>query len=317
MQQFIITQDLHDTRLDKALDIVIGGHSRSYLQKIIKRGNVTVNGVIISGPSDKVKKNDVICVLDISEPPSQILEVFETELDIRYEDEHLIVINKPSGMTVHPGSGTKNDTLVHALLYHSKQLSDVSGNARPGIVHRLDRDTSGLMIVAKTNFAHNAIAQQIQNRTVKRKYIAVVWGVLSPSNGTIKTNIGRSIRDRTKMEVKSIRGKIAITHYATKLVLESGLMSLVQCNLETGRTHQIRVHMSHMGHSIVGDQIYGNNARKIGKCDKALQVLLAQIKRQMLHSYYIEFIHPVSLDSMSFDSDPPLDMQSLIYFSKP
>lgn len=308
---FKLPKSLDNLRLDKALCLLINEISRSVIQKTIKDGYVKVNQVIISDPNTKVKENDII-ILRLQDPKLPEMQAANIKLDIIFEDDDLMVINKPAGLTVHPGAGNHNDTLVNALLYYSNSLSDIGGTIRPGIVHRLDKDTSGLMVVAKNNIAHARLANQIEKRHLVRKYKAMVWGVLNPPSGMIQTNIGRSINDRKKMTVLKFSGKNAITYYNTEHVFLSNLISLVECKLETGKTHQIRVHLSHKGHSIVGDQTYGHNSRKINNVPMELQSKLAQFKRQALHSWYISFNHPITAMPMEFKADLPADIKELI-----
>lgn len=307
----IIPSDLHGFRLDKALDFLIADYSRTKIQQALKEGNVKVNEVIISVSTFKVKENDAIDIT-LSEPPILHMQATEIELNIIYEDDDLIVINKPVGLTVHPGVGNHQNTLANALLYHSKQLSDINGEFRPGIVHRLDKDTSGLMVVAKTNLAHVNLAEQINDRSLVRKYKALVWGVLQPKIKTIKTNIGRHKTDRLKMTVLKFGGKPAVTHCRVEEILINGLMSIVECKLETGRTHQIRVHLSHIGHSIVGDRTYGHNSRKIAVLPENYREAVSSFKRQALHSRYLAFTHPVSGKYLEFEIDWPQDIKELV-----
>lgn len=308
---FKLPKSLDNFRLDKAICLFINEISRSVIQKIIKGGHVKVNQVIIPDPNAKVKENDIIsfCLQDRKLPEMQAANI---KLDIIFEDDDLLVLNKPAGLTVHPGAGNDNNTLVNALLYYSNSLSDIGGTIRPGIVHRLDKDTSGLMVVARNNIAHAKLADQIEKRHLIRKYKAMVWGVLNPLSGLIETNIGRSPNDRKKMTVVKYSGKKAITHYNTEQVFLTNIISLVECKLETGRTHQIRVHLSHKGHSIIGDQTYGHNSRKINNAPIALRSKLAQFKRQALHSYYISFNHPIKAITMEFKIDLPADIKELI-----
>ena len=296
-------------RIDRVLSERMPHESRSVIQKSIKSGNLKINTKVVLDSSFKVSNADEI---DFSLAP--VAEQTELEpndqipLDIVYEDDDLIVINKQSNLTVHPGVGAYQDTLVNALLFHCKELSSAHplNLSRPGIVHRLDKDTSGLMIIAKNNYAHNDLASQIASRTLIRKYQAIVWGILNPKSGTITTHIGRSKLDRTKMQVLSSGGKIAITHYKTMQILYGGILSLIECKLETGRTHQIRVHLSHIGHSILGDQTYGHNKRKLSQCrDEALRNKLSKLTRQALHSCYIKFTHPKTKLPMEFNSAIP------------
>lgn len=312
--KYIIPEHLSGQRLDKALSLLCHESTRSQIQKAIKDNKTILNSQIISNLSSRVKENDIVEISLIEEIPQNI-EAVNIPLDIVYEDLDIIVINKSSNMTVHPGAGSHNDTLVNALLYHSKNLSDIGGEIRPGIVHRLDKTTSGLMVIAKNNKAHADLAEQIESRNLIRKYRALVWGMIKQVEGTINIPIGRSSSDRKKMTtLKNGGGKTAITHYKVTEIIHGGLFSLVECKLETGRTHQIRVHMSHIGHSIVGDQTYGNNSRKIRGCPEYLKEELLKMDHQALHSFYISFDHPTSKKRMEFMQDIPEDYQHLLSF---
>ncbi|PCJ29703.1 MAG: pseudouridine synthase [Rickettsiales bacterium] len=308
---YTIPENLNGERVDKALSTLCQETSRSQIQKAIKNEKLTLNDQIISNLSARVKENDQVEIIIIEEITSELLPA-NIPLDIVYEDDDMLVINKSSNMTVHPGAGAHADTLVNALLYHTNHLSDVGGEVRPGIVHRLDKTTSGLMVVAKNNQAHVHLAAQIESRELTRMYKALVWGLIKPTSGTIDKPIGRSRADRKKMSTFKTGGKHAVTHYVTKKILHGGLFSFVECKLETGRTHQIRVHLSHMGHSIVGDQTYGNNSRKISGCPESLRPALLAMDHQALHSFYISFIHPKSGDRMEFTKEIPLDYNKLI-----
>ncbi len=312
--KYIIPEHLIGQRLDKALSLLCHESTRSQIQKAIKNKQTILNNKIISNLSSRVKENDVI-EINITEEIPENIEPANIPLDIVYEDSDLIVINKNSNMTVHPGAGNHNDTLVNALLYHSKNLSDIGGEIRPGIVHRLDKTTSGLMVVAKNNKSHVDLAAQIESRNLVRMYKALVWGMIKQTDGTIDIPIGRSNSDRKRMTtLKNGGGKPATTHYKVVEIIHGGLFCLVECKLETGRTHQIRVHMSHMGHSIVGDQTYGNNSRKIHGCPENLKEELLKIDHQALHSFYISFDHPVTKKRMEFVQDLPKDYQHLLDF---
>jgi len=306
-----IAPDLAGARLDKALSSLMPSASRSRVQKAIKEAHVKLNNVIISDSDYKVKENDLI-EITLMDPETLEIEQADIPLDIIFEDDDIIVINKPVGLTVHPGAGNHQNTLVNALIYYSCTLSDVGGDARPGIVHRLDKDTSGLMIIAKTNEAHVIVAAQIERRELIRKYKALVWGVLNPTRGRIENNIGRDRISRQKMAVVKSGGKIAITDYQTEAIFLNGALSLIECKLNTGRTHQIRVHMSHKGHSIIGDQTYGKNNRKAKTLSLDVQNTIADFKRQALHSYYLGFIHPTSNKFLEFTIDLPLDIIKII-----
>lgn len=310
--KYIIPEHLSGQRLDKALSLLCAESSRSQIQKAIKNKRLVLNNQIISNLSSRVKENDAV-EINIEEEVQENIEPTNIPLDIVYEDEDLIVVNKNSNMTVHPGAGNHNDTLVNALLYHSQNLSDIGGEIRPGIVHRLDKTTSGLMVVAKNNQAHVHLAEQIESRNLVRKYKALAWGMVKQTVGIINMPIGRSTSDRKRMTtLKNGGGKSAITHYKVVEIIHGGLFSLVECKLETGRTHQIRVHMSHIGHSIVGDQTYGNNSRKIHGCPENLKEELLKMDHQALHSFYMSFEHPKTGKIMEFEQNLPEDYQSLL-----
>ncbi|MCC8483639.1 MAG: RluA family pseudouridine synthase [Rickettsia endosymbiont of Labidopullus appendiculatus] len=311
MEEYNIPKNLDGFRLDKALVSLISKTSRSQVQKMICDSQVQVNSLIISDSNFKVKENDIISVF-FKDPDPLTMQEADIKLDIFYEDEDLIVINKAAGMTVHPGSGNHQDTLVNALLHHAKSLSSIGGLERPGIVHRLDKDTSGLMVVAKNNFAHVHLASQIESRNLVRKYKALVWGIINPQEGVIRNNIGRDRIIRQKMTVLKFGGKEAITHYKTEKIFFNGIISMVECRLATGRTHQIRVQLSHLKHSVVGDQTYGKNSRKVSCNFSIIPQKLMDFKRQALHSWYISFSHPVSGKLLEFESPLPPDITEII-----
>jgi 23S rRNA pseudouridine1911/1915/1917 synthase len=307
-----ISSELIDMRLDKAL-ATISGFSRTKAALAIKESNVQVNGTTITDQDYRLQEDDIV-TFDITPAPREVIKASDIPINIVFEDSDIIVIDKQSGLTVHPGAGNHDDTLVNALVnYYGKSLSSIGGEDRPGIVHRLDRDTSGLMVIAKNDNVHTMLSNAIAEREVNRIYTALVWGNISPESGTVHTNIARSYKDRTRMTVvSSPSGKHAITHYKT--IRSFGYISMLECRLETGRTHQIRVHLSHIGHSVIGDQIYGNNARKINQYysgDK--KEILQKFTRQALHSSKLEFTHPITKKSLSFTSDLPDDMQKIIY----
>lgn len=311
----IIPENLHGQRVDKALFLLCNNASRNQIQKAIRNQKLILNNKIILSLSTRVRTNDKIDLVLIEEVQNEIVPM-NIPLDILYEDDHLIVLNKSSSITVYPGVGNHKDTLVNALLYHTKTLSNEGGDIRPGIVHRLDKNTSGLMVVAKNNTAHKSLASQIKSRFLKRKYYALVWGIIKPQHGIINQQIARSKINRIRMTTVKYGGKIAVTHYKTLEILKSGMFSLVECELETGRTHQIRVHLSHIGHSIIGDQTYGNNKRKITASPNFLRERLIQFNHQALHSFYISFAHPVSGKYLSFKKDLPESYNDLITFLK-
>ena len=303
-----VPENLAGIRLDKAASSLCE-FSRSRVQQLIKSGDVEVNGNIVKDADLLVTAEDEIMMI-VPPPIDTTMRPCDIELNIVYEDDHLLVIDKQAGLTVHPGAGQHGDTLANALLSHcGDSLSGIGGVSRPGIVHRLDRDTSGLMVVAKNDLAHVSLAEQIANRHLKRVYNAIIWGFITPPLGTITTNLDRSRRDRTMIQVVRSGGKIATTHYRT-LEIHSHT-SLVECRLDTGRTHQIRVHMSHLGHSVFGDPVYGSHGRKLRQYYGEIEDL-AGFKRQALHSCYIEFTHPATHEVMSFASEFPEDISELL-----
>ena len=308
---FIVSAELNNVRLDKAA-CVLSELSRARIQNLICQNCVQLNQVIINDQDIKVKQDDSIV---ISIPPAVKTSILPRNIafDIVYEDDHVIVINKPPGLTVHPGAGNCDNTLVNALVeYCGQNLSGIGGILRPGIVHRLDKDTSGLMVVAKNDLSHASLSAQILERSMRRVYNAVIWGVPTKTKALIETNIARSPNNRTQMRVAR-EGKFASTHYELTKILDQKIASIVQCKLGTGRTHQIRVHMSHIGHSIVGDQVYGHNKRKISNyVSPEKQQQLESFTRQALHSTQLSFLHPLDSREMSFQVDFPKDMQDLI-----
>jgi 23S rRNA pseudouridine1911/1915/1917 synthase len=302
-------------RLDKVLALHAPGLSRARLQALIDGGHVTSGGKPVTQASKKVKAGEAYAV---TIPPAEEAEPVAQDiaLDIVYEDKDLLVINKAAGMVVHPAAGNHDGTLVNALLAHcGSSLSGIGGVKRPGIVHRLDKETSGLMVVAKNDAAHHGLSEQLSSRTLKRVYQAIVWGVPSPRKGRIETNIGRSKTNRQKMAVLASGGKEAVTDYA---VLENFALtaSLVECRLQTGRTHQIRVHMAHIKHWLVGDPVYGRSAvRKflnLQKTDEKTAAALLSFPRQALHAARLEFIHPIGKNKVSLAAELPEDMKKLL-----
>jgi 23S rRNA pseudouridine1911/1915/1917 synthase len=310
----IVPEHLSNLRLDKVIAALFG-ITRTKAQELVKTSNVTLNNKICTDASLKIRENDLLLITIPEQVKADILAA-DIPLDIVYEDNDVIVINKQAGLVVHPGAGNQDNTLVNALeFYYGDEKTDLSSTDRPGIVHRLDKDTSGLMIVAKNEAAHLHLAAQLADRSLSRTYCCIVWGMLPSMNGVIEARIGRQTKDRTKMQVMRFNGgKEAVTYYEIKEILRNGALSLVQCKLETGRTHQIRVHMSHIGHSILGDQTYGNNLRKIlhANLPMVIKDQLREFKRQALHSISIKFIHPTTNKEMSFEVDLPKDIEDLV-----
>lgn len=277
--------------------------SRSKAQKLIRSEQVTLLGKSITNNDHIVKPGDEYAIHLVQPDISTSIEPnYNIKLDIIYEDEDIIVLNKQSGLTVHPGAGTNNDTLLNAVIAYLP-------NNNPGIVHRLDKDTSGLMVIAKNEESHSFLSTSLSNREIKRKYLAVVWGTLSSQQGTIKTNIAPKRGNREVMCVTKTIGKSAVTHYSVQKLM--GCASLVECVLDTGRTHQIRVHMSYIGHSIVGDQVYGKNSSKSAKYTKNSH-FICHFNRQALHAYKLGLCHPKSKKYMEFESDLPQDIRTLM-----
>ena len=308
----------HAGRLDKVLSDLIEGVSRSRLKVLIEDGQVMLNGRMFNDASGKVSPGDKI-TLTIPEAIEALPQPENIPLDIVYEDNDLLVINKAVGMVVHPGAGNQNGTLVSALLYHcGDTLSGIGGVKRPGIVHRLDKDTSGLMVVAKNDIAHNGLASQLVDRSLSRIYQAFVWKMPTPIKGTVNVPIGRDQKSRVKMAVRShAMGREAITHYLRGETFHD-VASLVTCQLQTGRTHQIRVHMNHLGHPLIGDPVYGlppqeqrSLVNRGGYEDDAKEAIL-NFPRQALHAAEIHFIHPVTGEEMEHESDLPDDLESLL-----
>ena len=308
---FVVTEAFNGHRIDKTLSS-LSNLSRVRIQALIAGANVKVDSIVILDQNFKLKQESNI---EVSIPPPVASHIVAKQIDfsIVYEDDDLIVVNKPDGLTVHPGAGNQSDTLVNALVKHcGDNLSGIGGILRPGIVHRLDKDTSGLMLVAKNDLSHIDLSKQISERSAQRIYKAIVWGVPLKSRAVIENNIGRSPANRMQMKVLSC-GKLSSTSYKVIEVLGGNKASIVECKLNTGRTHQIRVHMSHIGHSIIGDQTYGQNARKMQQnLSHEQQDNLLNFKRQALHSFSISFVHPKTKQVMQFESELPQDLKNLI-----
>ncbi len=285
-----VPQEFHGERIDKFLSVLVPDCSRNSIQKLIEQGNVTINGVSVN-KKYKVNTDDEILLITGELKPLDA-EPENIPLDIVYEDDDLLVVNKPRGMVVHPAPGNYSGTLVNALLYHCKDsLSGINGVLRPGIVHRIDKDTSGLLIVAKNDKAHIGLAEQIKEHSFTREYNAIICGHLKETEGTVNAPIGRNPKDRKKMCVTMQNSKNAVTHY--KVITEFDKYSHISLKLETGRTHQIRVHMAHIGHPVAGDLVYGNDKRS------------AELNGQCLHAIKIGFVHPIKNEYMEFSSNLP------------
>lgn len=308
----IVNKDCNGWRIDKFLVKSFPEISRSQIQRLLKDGNITRDGLIISDNSLKVKEGEEYALV-IPEPVDAIPVPEDIPLEIVYEDDDLLVVNKPAGMTVHPAPGSPNGTLVNALLFHCQdRLSGIGGVKRPGIVHRIDKDTSGLLVVAKNDMAHKHLSAQFSEHSIERTYYAVVFGVPSPLSGKIEGDIGRSPYDRKKMALVKKNGKAAVTNYKT-LEIFKNVASLVQCNLETGRTHQIRVHLSSLNCNLVGDGLY-EKAKKISdkNMDEDSKNFINKFPRQALHALSLGFIHPRTHKNLSFSSEIPCDFKELV-----
>jgi len=289
--------------------------SRTRIKNLILKKNLKLNNQILISPSKKVSKGDLLS-LEIPEPKLASLKPYKFKLDIIYEDKDIIILNKPAGIVIHPGAGNYDNTIVNALMnYCGGNLSNIGDELRPGIVHRIDKDTSGLIVVAKNNFAHENLSIQFNKHSIKRVYQLLIWGKLRPRTGTIKTLIKRSTKNRQLMEVGSTKGKVAITNYKTLEVFENNktpTLSLVECKLETGRTHQIRVHMSYKGNNILGDKKYKKKFKKFKNIDSKLEDLLLKLGRQFLHAKTLGFTHPLSGEKVEFSSFLPQELENIL-----
>lgn len=286
--EFIVSEAQNGLRFDKLCVEILPDLSRTRIQDLIANGFITINDLEVKA-NTKVRTNDIISA-EWPEDEELKVEAEEMDLDVLYEDKDLIVINKPKGMVVHPGAGNPNHTLVNGLLAHCKDLSGINGVLRPGIVHRIDKDTSGCLVVAKNDLAHQNLSEQLAKRTLKRTYIALVHGVIQHNVGTIEAPIGRDKSDRQKMTVTSMNARPALTHF--KVVKRYEAYTLVECQLDTGRTHQIRVHFQYINYPIVGDPKYS--------IKKTLET-----QGQCLHAQRIEFIHPRTQEVMQFEAEMP------------
>lgn len=296
-ERFSVTPEYVHTRIDHFLVKQDIGISRTYIQRLIKDGHVTVNDKSVKS-NYRLRLNDEIVVIV---PPPTELEILPENipLDIIYEDSSIIVINKPAGIVVHPAAGNYSGTIVNALLYHCKDLTGIGGKERPGIVHRLDKDTSGVLIVAKNDHSHQHLSRQFKRREVEKRYIALVAGVVKKESGTIEVPIGRDIKDRKKISPMTKRARTAVTHF--KVIERFKNASLLEIKIETGRTHQIRVHLSYFKHPILGDVQYGGkNMRNWNNIN---------IPRQMLHAERLGIIHPATEKFMEFKAEAPGDMK--------
>jgi 23S rRNA pseudouridine1911/1915/1917 synthase len=302
-----IPSELDGTRLDRAIAQLAPELSRNAITRLIEDGRVAIDGTAAAKKSIVVRAEQLIS-LDIPPPASQSVESQDLPLDVLYQDSDIVVLSKPPGIVVHPAAGHADGTLVNALLFHVGDLSGIGGEVRPGIVHRLDKETSGVMVIAKNDLAHRRLTAAWGTDAVQKEYLALVYGTPKPAEGKIEAPIGRDPKDRKKMAV--VRdGRDAITLYKVAESLRG--VALVRCLLKTGRTHQIRVHLKHIGHPIVGDPLY-SGAQCRGIPDKRLQKTLAAFERQALHAAKLTFVHPSSGEKMTFEAPLPDDMRELI-----
>lgn len=312
--KFEVAKGQQSLRIDKFLMNLIENTTRSKIQKAADTGNILVNDIPVKS-NHKVKPNDVIKVMFEHPPYEHLLKGENIPLDIVYEDDQLLVINKTAGMVVHPGHGNYSGTLVNALAYHFDNLP-MNSSERPGLVHRIDKDTSGLLVVAKTELAMDYLTKQFAEKTSEREYLALVWGNMEEDEGTVEGNIDRHPTNRMQMAVfpDGERGRHAVTHY--KVLERLGYVTLVSCRLETGRTHQIRVHMKHIGHTLFNDERYGGNAILKGttftKYKQFVDNCFKVLPRQALHAKTLGFEHPISKEFLRFNSEIPQDMQDCI-----
>ena len=311
----IVKEDDKNLRLDVFINKKNNDISRTRIKKLILDKRLRLNKKVIVDPSKKVLANDFLELI-IPEAKKASLKPYNYKLDIIYEDKDLIVLNKQAGIVMHPGAGNFDNTIVNALINYDKDsLSSIGDQLRPGIVHRIDKNTSGLVVIAKNNQAHEHLSLQFSKHTIKRIYQLLVWGKIRPSKGKIETLITRSSKNRQMMEVSKSKGKKAITNYKTLEVFENKntpTLSLLECKLETGRTHQIRVHMNFLGNNIVGDDKYKKKFKNIKNIDPLLKDNLMKLERQFLHAKTIGFIHPKKNKEMIFNSILPHELENIL-----
>lgn len=315
--KYLVNKNDNNLRIDIFLSNKIKFLTRSFIKKLIEAKQLKINNKIITSASTKVKTSDKITINIINKFEEKLVPK-KINLDIVYEDKDILLINKPKGMVVHPGAGNFENTLANALAYKYKSnLSDVNGKLRPGIVHRIDKNTSGLLVVAKNNLAHSNLGNQFNKHSIKRKYQCLIWGVIRPLKGKIETLITRNKKNRQLMSTSEIFGKKAITNYKTIKIYnfkDIPKISLVECELETGRTHQIRVHLKHMGSSILGDRQYGKKNQKFKKINKSFLDKLNSLEGQLLHAQTLEFNHPTKNERVAYKSNLPKDFKNVLDF---
>ena len=311
----IVKSDENNLRVDIFINKREDQISRTRIKNLILKKKLKLNNEIINSPSKKITTGDKI-TLQIPEPEEASLKPYNFKLKIVYEDKDLLIIDKPAGIIMHPGAGNYDKTIVNALMHYNKEhLSTIGDELRPGIVHRIDKGTSGLIVIAKNNETHENLSLQFSKHTIKRIYQLLIWGKLRPSSGKIDTFITRSSKNRQMMEVSNSKGKRAITNYKTIEIFENDktpTVSLVECILETGRTHQIRVHMNHLGSSIMGDEKYKKKYKKLKNIDSNLKNLIYKLERQFLHAKTLGFTHPKTGKEMEFSSILPQDLETIL-----
>jgi len=312
---FIVKESENNLRVDVLINKREKLISRTRIKNLILKEKLKLNDEVIKSPSKKITTGDKL-TLQIPEPETASLKPYDFKLEIIHEDNDLLIINKPAGIIMHPGAGNYDKTIVNALVnYDKSSLSNIGDELRPGIVHRIDKNTSGLVVIAKNNEAHENLSKQFSDHNITRVYQLLIWGKLRPSSGRIETFITRSSKNRQLMEVSQSKGKRAITNYKTIETFENDktpTLSLVECKLETGRTHQIRVHMTHMGNSIVGDDKYKKKYKKLRNIDIGLENLISKLNRQFLHAKTLGFIHPKTNEEMVFSSILPHELNNLL-----
>ena len=296
--EILIDEEQQGTRIDLVLSQALSETSRSFIQKLFERDKISVNGAVCVSKKYKVKCGDKI-ELTIPEPEILTVEAEDIPLDIVYEDEDVLVVNKPKGMVVHPAVGNYNGTLVNAIMFHcGDRLSSINGVIRPGIVHRIDKDTSGLLMIAKNDMAHESLSKQLAEHSITRRYQALVYHNFREEEGTVNAPIGRDPKNRLRQAVTELNSKHAVTHY--KVLERFGAYTLIEAKLETGRTHQIRVHMTHIKHPLVGDPVYGPKKQTL------------KVEGQMLHAKVLGFNHPRTGEYMEFDSSLPAYFEEIL-----